>query len=248
MQRGGSWESQPCMKNMSWLFLIVLLTACKKVALFDGVTCEGRCYILTGRLRELATGKPLEAKPLRFFHERDGGLIPIRPYDFLGFTLTAYDGSYQFRFPSKKFENAREYFYVEFDLDGYVPAFSEFLMPENRLTFNLDTSMIDRPQTIDIGVYYPAYLSFRVISDGAVQSRRVLIDYHFADAYKSARINKNGAIDTTIGPFVVGADVPVAIDWKASNDTIFGGGPFIVREIDSIILARNERATVTIRF
>lgn len=142
------------------LILTLSLASCRKdKILFDGQSCTGSCYILTGRLSEFQSNSALPGVQLDFYYHPPMGTI-FNQTEHLGKTTTAADGSYTFKFNSKNYKDPLWYFTMEAGKDGYIYEATLDATSKAILSFHLDSSKINVPKVNNLELYKAANLKF----------------------------------------------------------------------------------------
>lgn len=223
------------------LLIIILLFAlpfvsCKKEGrpLFDGQTCNGSCYILTGRLSEAQSSRPLVNTELRFYYQPTGySFFDLTKY--LGRTTTAADGSYTFRFDGKNFINIAGSFKIEGGIDGYI--YNNYGDKTDKVLsrFYLDSSEINIPQINNLRLYKAATLKFRIRAVSITNFEFLTVTYGFGTNGFGPVINGDRSVDTTL-IYKTAADIPTFISWDA-----LGNGVNIQRKDTLTVSAGTEK-------
>jgi hypothetical protein len=208
---------------MTRLLIIVLLTftfaSCRKnKALFDGQSCTGSCYVLTGRLSEFQNSSALANTQLDFYYKTSGGIFNNH-LEYLGKTITAADGSYTFKFDSKDYKNPTGYFSMEGTRDGYIYNNYGDKTEKNLLIFQLDSSKINIPQVNNVALYKVATLKIIVKAVTITNFGYLTIGYNYGRGNFGPVLYGGRSIDTTL-IYKTAGDIPTFINWNARGNGV----------------------------
>ena len=232
-------------RNMKQLTIILLLiftfTACRKnTPLFDGQSCSGNCYILTGKLLEAQSNSPLSNTQLKFYFRPTGYFLFFDPTKYLGRVNTASDGSYTFKFDSQDFQNTSGYFRIEGGKRGYIYKYmGEEIEDKELLIFYLDSSKINVLQVNNLVLYKTASLKFKIKASTITSFLFLTVTYSYGPGGYGVVLNGNRMIDTTVA-FKTAADLPTYVSWDA-----VGNGVNINRK-DTLVVASGTEQTYQI--
>ncbi|MEP7142484.1 MAG: hypothetical protein ABI707_06425 [Ferruginibacter sp.] len=220
---------------ITMLFFAFVLASCRKnKPLFDGQSCTGNCYVLTGKLLEKPGNLPLQNNVLKFYY-RPGGYTIFNSTKYLGKTTTGPDGSFLFNFDSKDFKIATGYFRIEGSRDGYIYSPFGEKIDKDLLIFYLDSSKINIPQVYNLNLYRAATLKFRIRASTITNFDFLTVTYNFGANGFGPALNGNRVIDTTL-VYKTAADVPTFINWDA-----LGNGVNIRRKDTIVVRAGTEQ-------
>jgi hypothetical protein len=221
-------------------FFVTMLFVCscrKKDPLFDGVTCSGNCYILTGKLIDSAANTGIARGEIKFYLDETTGPFSSQKR-FLGRATTDENGNYSFKFDGNRLKNAKGYYYAE--------AFSGNMFGENQsfpnrvATFYLDTSIYNLPFIQNFALFHPATVKVRVIASTVTNFQFLTVSYNYGKVGGGIVFNGNRSIDTTI-------------TWKTAGDlktfvhaSATGNGVNIEKR-DSLIIPTNLMRQIEIR-
>ena len=215
------------------LFTLALVSCRKNKPLFDGQSCNGSCYVLTGKLSEMQSGSALPGTELKFYYKPPAYNV-FEPITYLGNATTAADGSYMFTFDSKDFKSPPGYFLLEGSKDGYIYRNGGDEVNNDLLIFNLDSSKINIPQVNNLALYKAATLKFVVKATSITNFEFLTINYSYGTNGFGPVLNGNRIIDTTL-IYKTASDIPTYINWDA-----VGNGVNIQKKDTLIVKAGTE--------
>ena len=191
-----------------------MLVSCRKdQPLFDGHSCSGSCFILTGHLTEAQSNAPLPGTQLKFYYKRNQYTLDRTEY--LGSTSTGSDGSYSFIFDSKDFQDrSAGYFLIEGERDGYVYRNAGDQINSELAVFGLDTSEINIPQVNNLTLYKTAIIKFQIKATTVTNFDFLSVNYSYGTNGYGPVISGGRAIDTTL-IYKTASDLPTYIYWNA---------------------------------
>jgi len=210
--------------NMRHLVITIafcwMLVSCRKdQPLFDGHSCSGSCFILTGHLTEAQSNSPLPGTELKFYYKRSQYTFFDRT-EYLGSTTTASDGSYSFRFDSKDFTDpSAGFFVIEGERDGYIYRNAGDQINSELALFNLDSSRINIPQVNNLTLYKAAIIKFQIKAATVTNFDFLLVTYSYGTNSYGPVINGGRAIDTTL-IYKTASDIPTFINWNALGNGV----------------------------
>lgn len=221
-------------------FLAFVLFSCKKKdPLYDGITCTGDCFIVTGIVKDSANNTGLSGAEVRiFFRHVSGGILPGRT-DFIGRAISETDGNYTFRFNSSNYVNGYGYFYAEVYKDFYF--FDPFYYQRSG-AIDLQPSNVNIPYAMDFTMFREAKLKIKLVASDITNFQFLDVGYGFGTRSRGVVINGNGRkIDTTL-VFATAGDIGTIINCSAT-----GNGINITKTDTVIVPAKGERV-VEFRF
>jgi hypothetical protein len=199
-------------------FLLTLISCRKDKPLFNGQTCDGDCYILSGKLIEAQTNAPLSNIQLKFYYRPSGYFIFYNPTKYLGNTVTSLDGNYNFKFNSKKFKNPTGYFYIKGEKDGYIDK-NNGTEAGNLALFDLDSTKVNVPQLFNLKLFKASILKIKVKAVNNTNYSFLTINYNYGTNGYGPALNGGRPIDTTF-VFKTASDIPTYIHWYAMGNGI----------------------------
>lgn len=228
-------------KETILLLLLVVITSSScfknKNPLFDGVSCTGNCYELTGRVMDSAGAVPLSNAEVKFFYKYSSGILISRT-DYLGKTSTNSLGQYQFRFDGSRYNYLMGYYYAEM----YKGDFFADPGYKNRVgIFRLDSTQYNLPFVQNFSLFRPATLKVRVIVPASASFQFITVSYEYGRGGNGISINGGRAIDTTLSWGTAG-DLRTYVRADAVSNGV------AVTRYDSITVSANSTGTVTINF
>ncbi len=223
---------------ITFLTTTLLINSCRKDKdpLFDGMTCSGNCYILTGKLIDSAVNSVIANGEVKFYFDDITGTFSNKK-TYLGRVLTNANGDYTFKFDGSQFNNVSGYYYAE-AFKGNL--FADLLYPNRVATFNLDTSIYDLPFIQNFPLFRPATIKVRVIAANITNFQYLTISYDYGKVGNGIVFNGGRTIDTTI-------------TWKTAGDIrTFVQGDAVgngvnIQKRDSIIIQTNNTGQIEIR-
>ena len=182
------------------IMTMLIVNSCRKnkVALFDGVTCSGNCYILAGKLIDSATTGGIAHGELKFYFEDITGTFSSKK-NYLGKAITDVNGNYTFRFDGSRFKNLMGYYYTE--------AFSgsmfggDLSYPNRVATFNLDTSFYNLQFIQNLPLFRPAIVKVRVVASAVTNFQFLTVGYSYGKT-ETRHLSLNSLIFINIGAFL----------------------------------------------
>jgi hypothetical protein len=211
---------------ISLVFSLPWMACTKPVGPFDG-NCTGDCFTLKGKAVEQQTNAPIEGLVLRYYFDQpSGGLGGPGKINFIGSSVTAPDGSYQFRFPQKEMKGYRGIIRIEGEKEDYVNRKAN---KDNILSsFRLDD--YDSVSINDLDLWKASPLQIRVVATSNLNFDR----FYFTQVFDRAlnynnQIRGNRAFDTTFY-LLTGSDIKTYINWATDGSSAISGR-------DSIIVA-----------
>jgi len=228
-------------KEIIFLLLLVIITATScfknKNPLFDGVSCTGNCYELTGQVTDSAGAVPLSNAEVKFFYKYSSGILISRT-DYLGKASTNSLGQYKFRFDGSRYNYLMGYYYAEV----YKGDFFADPGYKNRVgIFHLDSTQYNLPFVQNFSLFRPATLKVRVIVPASANFQIITVSCEFGRGGNGISMNGGRAIDTTLSWSTAG-DLRTYVRADAVSN-----GVAVTRK-DSIIVSTNSTGTVTINF
>lgn len=218
---------------------MLVVNSCRKNndALFDGVSCSGNCYILTGKLTDTAANSVISGGELKFYFKDITGTFSSKTL-YLGRTITDANGNYSFNFNGDRFKNVMGYYYAE-AYNGSMFG-GDQLYPNRVATFDLDTSFYNVPFVQNFHLFRPATVKVRVVASAVTNFQFLTVDYSYGKVGQGIVFNGGRSIDTTI-------------TWKTAGDLrtfvqadAVGNGVNIQRR-DTLIVPTNNTSQIEIR-
>lgn len=218
---------------------LLIVNSCRKNddALFDGVSCSGNCYILTGKLIDTAANAGIPGSELKFYFNDLTGTFSSKTI-YLGRSITDASGNYSFRFDGNRFKYVMGYYYAEAFNGSMFGGDQQY--PNRVATFNLDTSFYNVPFVQNVPLFRPATIKVRVIASAVTNFEFLTINYSYGSVGQGIVFNGGRTIDTTI-------------TWKTAGDIstfvqadALGNGVNIQRR-DTVIIPTNDTRQVEIR-
>jgi len=217
---------------------MLFVSSCRKDKdpLFDGVTCSGNCYILTGKLIDSAANTGIASGEIKFYFKDNTGTFSNKKI-YLGRTITNANGDYSFKFDGSRFNNVRGYYYAEaFKGDMFFDPF----YPNQVATFDLDTSFYNLPFTQNFPLFRPATVKVRVVASTVTNFQYLTVSYSYGKIGNGIVFNGGRSIDTII-------------TWKTAGDLrtfiqadAVGNGVNILKR-DTVIVQTNNTRQIEIR-
>ena len=219
-KNGQPISGQDMKRQLIILLLTLGLLSCRKdKPLFDGQSCGGSCYILTGKLFEVQSNLPLANTELKFYFRENGYFIFYDPTKFLGRTTTAADGSYTFKFDSKQFENIKGSFRIEGTKNGYIFNNKGDTADPVLSRFYLDSSNINISQINNLFLYKSTTLRLKIKATSITNFDWLTITYDYGKNGYGPAIKGNRTIDTTF-IYKTASDRPTYINWNARGNGV----------------------------
>ncbi|RYE14359.1 MAG: hypothetical protein EOP45_19755 [Sphingobacteriaceae bacterium] len=223
---------------IAFLTLTILISSCRKDKdpLFDGVTCSGNCYILTGKLIDSAVNRGIASGEVKFYFNDITGTFSNKKY-YLGKAVTGVNGDYIFKFDGSRFNKVRGYYYAE-AFKGNM--FADLSYPNRVATFDLDTSIYGLPFIQNFPLFRPATIRVRVIVTSTTNFQFLTISYTYGKVGNGIVFNGGRKIDTTI-------------TWKTAGDlrtfvqSDAVGNGINIQKRDSIVITTNSTGQIEIR-
>ena len=224
---------------VTFIMTMLLVNSCRKnnVALFDGVTCTGSCYILAGKLIDSATTGAIAHGELKFYFEDIRGTFSSKKI-YLGKATTDMNGNYTFRFNGSQFKNIMGYYYIE--------AFSgnmfggDLTYPNRVTTFDLDTSFYNLQFIQNLPLFRPATVKVRVVASAVTNFQFLTVDYSYGKVGNGIVFNGGRSIDTTI-IWKTAGDLPTVIQTDAVGNGVN------IHKRDTLIIPTNNTRQIEIR-
>lgn len=218
---------------------MLIVNSCRKnkVALFDGVTCSGNCYILAGKLIDSATTGGIAHGELKFYFEDITGTFSSKK-NYLGKAITDVNGNYTFRFDGSRFKNLMGYYYTE--------AFSgsmfggDLTYPNRVATFNLDTSFYNLQFIQNLPLFRPAIVKVRVVASAVTNFQFLTVGYGYGKMGNAIVFNGGSSIDTTI-IWKTAGDLPTFIQADAVGNGVN------IQKRNTLIVPTNNTQQIEIR-
>ncbi len=221
------------------LVTILLVNSCRKDRdpLFDGVTCSGNCYILTGNLIDSAANTGISSGEVKFYFNDNTGTFSNKKI-YLGRTTTDANGNYTFKFDGSRFKNVRGYYYAE----AYKGNMFADIFYENRVaTFDLDTTLYNTPFVQNFPLFRPATIKVRILVSTVTNFQYLTVTYSYGKVGNGIAIIHGGRqIDTTITAKTAG-DLRTFIQ----GDAVGNGVNIQIR--DTVVVPTNNTRQVVIR-
>jgi len=217
---------------------MLLVNSCRKDIdpVFDGVSCSGSCYILTGKLIDSAINAGIANGEIKFYFNDNTGTFSNSKI-YLGRTKTDASGNYTFKFDGSRFNNVRGYYYAE----AYKGNMFSDQVYQNRVaTFDLDTSFYNTPFTQNFPLFRPAVIKVRVIASTVTNFQFLTVSYSYGKVSNGIIFNGGRTIDTTI-------------TWKTAGDLrtfIQGdavGNGVNIQKRDTVLVPTNNTRQIEIR-
>ena len=202
---------------------------------FDGVTCNSKCYILTGVLLDSAFNKGIANGEVKFYFNYSGGIFGRT--DFLGRVKTDALGSYRFVMPGNVYQYVSGYFYAEAYKDN---MFASPFYKNQVATYFLDSTDFDKPVVKNLLLFRPATLKLRVIATTVTGFRFLTVNYSYGKGSDGFVINGPRSIDTTF-TFKTAGDIRTFITVDAKGNGVN------VEKFDTIFIPANNTRQVEIR-
>lgn len=228
-------------KLVTFATLIVaalFVNSCRKNkdALFDGVSCSGNCYILTGKLSDSAAGAGIADGEIKFYFDNNTGIFSNNK-TYLGRAVTDVNGNYTFRFDGSRFNAVRGYYYAE----AYKGNMFVDPMYLNRVAnFSLDSSLYNVPFTQNFSLFKPATVKVRVVASTVTNFQYLTVSYSYGKISNGIVFNGGRTIDTII-------------TWKTAGDLrtfvqgdAVGNGVNIQKK-DTVTIPTNDTRQIEIR-
>lgn len=220
-------------------FTFLLVNSCfkDKGPLSDGISCSGKCYVLTGKLIDSAANAGIQGGELRFYFQDIEGFF-FRPKTYIGRTVTDASGNYIFRFDGTRFTKSMGYFYAE--------AYKETMFGYNRdypnrvARFDLDTSLYNFPYNQNFLLFRPATLQVRVTSSSAPDSKRYSLNFNYGKTRTGLWLLGSRPIDTTI-TWKIAGDLRTLVEASATINGVY------VKRQDSLIVPANTTRKIELR-
>ena len=218
--------------------IMLFVSSCRKdkYPLFDGVTCSGNCYILTGKLIDSAANTGISGGEIKFYFKDNTGTSSSKKI-YLGKATTNANGDYSFKFDGSRFNNVRGYYYAEaFKGDMFFDP-----IYENQVSvFDLDTSFYNLPFIQNFPLFKPATVKVRVIASTITNFQYLTVSYSYGKMGSGIIFNGGRSIDTTI-------------TWKTAGDLrtfiqadAVGNGINIIKK-DTVFIQTNNTGQIEIR-
>lgn len=202
---------------------------------FDGVTCNSKCYILTGLLLDSALNKGIANGEIKFYFKKPG-LISIT--DYLGKVNTDGAGNYRFVMPGVVYQHVSGHFYAEAFKDD---LFHDPFYKNRVASFSLDSTNYDIPVVKNLLLFKPATLKLRIIAFTVTGFRFLTVSYGYGIGSNGYVFNGPRSIDTVL-TFKTAGDIRtfIKVDAKGNNVDI--------TKYDTIQIPANAIGQVEIRF
>lgn len=229
------------MKNtllqLFYIILILTATAClkSKQPKFDGVTCNNKCFILTGILLDSAFNKGIAYGEVKFYFHYAGGIFGRT--DYLGKVKTDANGTYRFVMPGNVYQYVFGYFYAEAYKDN---MFAGLIYKNQVATYHLDSTDFDMPVVKNLLLFRPATLKLRVIANTVTGFNFLTISYGYGKGSDGFVINGPRSIDTTF-TFKTAGDIRTFIQVDAKGNGVN------VEKFDTILIPANATKQVEVR-
>lgn len=217
---------------------MLIVCSCRKNndPLFDGVTCAGNCYILTGKLIDSAANTGIAGGEIKFYFRDNTGIFSNKKI-YLGRAITNANGDYSFKFDGTRFNNVRGYYYVEaFKGD----MFFDPLYKNQVATFYLDTSLYNLPFIQNFPLFRPATVKVRVVASTNTNFQYLTVSYDYGKIGHGIVFNGGRSIDTII-TWKTAGDLKTFIQADAA-----GNGVNILKR-DTVIVQTNNIRQIEIR-
>ena len=205
------------MKSFIFIALILLLAACRKTKPeFDGISCSGNCFILTGRVVDTPSNAGLQGVELRFFYRPPGYALLTNPTRYIGKTTTNSNGAYNFKFDITSFSANGGYFSVQAFKNDY---FYGFLNQNELSVFDLDSTHVNVPFTQNFVLFRAAKLSVRFVAEIVTNFDFLTFSYSYGPIGNGISFPGGRKIDTTIH-FQTAGDISTFVQWEAKGNGV----------------------------
>jgi hypothetical protein len=220
-----------------YFILLITATSCfkGKEPMYDGVTCNSKCFILTGVLLDSAFNKGIANGEVKFFYHHSGGIFGRT--DFIGRVKSDAAGNYRFVMPGNGYPNMFGYFYAEAYKDN---MFAGLIYKNQVATYFLDSTDFDKPVVKNLLLFRPATLKLRVIATTVTGFSFLDVDYGYGKGSEIVTINGPRSIDTTF-TFKTAGDIRTFISVQAKGNGVN------VEKFDTIVIPANNTRQVEIR-
>ncbi len=225
-------------KKLLYLYILVLSsTACLKMKQpkFDGISCNSKCYILTGVLLDSAFNKGIANGEVKFYFNYSGGIFGRT--DFLGRVKTDAMGNYRFVMPGNVYQYVSGYFHAEAFKDN---MFHSPFFKNKVANYHLDSTDFDIPVVKNLLLFRPATLKLRIVATTVTGFRFLTISYGYGKGSDGFVINGPRSIDTTF-TFKTAGDIRTFITVDAKGNGVN------VEKFDTILIPANNTGQVEIR-
>ena len=221
------------------LLSMLFVNSCRKNndGIFDGVSCSGSCYTLTGKLIDSAAKAGINGGEIKFYFKDLTGTFSSKTI-FLGRAISDLNGNYNFRFDGSRFNNVKGYYFADAFSGGLFGI--DLLYPNRVATFNLDTSFYNIPYIQHLPMFRPATIKIRVVASAVTNFQFLTVDYNYGKTGQGIVFNGGRAIDTTI-------------TWKTAGDlrtfiqAVAVGNGVDIQKRDTLIIPTNNTKQIEIR-
>lgn len=221
------------------IFCFVILTAmqCQKEPAFDGVNCEGNCYIITGKVIDSASNIGIPDVTIEFNWERNPHSTIFNPTLILAKTVTNDNGEYKFNIDGSKLSSENWYSYKT----THPEYSSNPINSDDYIGFNLKNISYGIPYIKNISMFKPGTLKFHVKSDDTTSFDYLGIRYKFKKVFFASSIRGNKKIDTIMNINTVGGFY-THFTWQTTKNDINS-----LIKTDSIFVPENGESTYNLQ-
>lgn len=226
------------------IFLLLLISGCRKDGpLYDG-NCSGDCVILTGKLVVQQTGMGLPGVDLKFnFKGRPTGFGAGKT-DFLGVSQTRADGVYFFSIPKEYFLSAGNNGVLV--ISASPPNYVNAHINEDEYLAGINFPLTDSLVTIDLHIWKASPLKVRVKTGSITSFDQFYFTQTFGGAYSfNNTVKGRRSFDTTFNK-VTASDIPTYIIWK-TRPLGYNSSGAVLSGSDSVIVAAGSSGDVFIQ-